>query len=138
MSIFQNNPIIDWMDYMFYRITKFYLKHKEEFEYWRGFITVSGTFALVALSILFVIFGIIGLNLSNKTHKNIILSGYIISFIVFYDRYTDKKRYEELCKRYKNETHYKVKGVAVVATILLSFALFILGLYLEHILVAKG
>ena len=86
MSIFQNNPIIDWMDYMFYRITKFYLKHKEEFEYWRGFIIVSGTFAWVALSILFVIFGIIGLNLSKNTHENIILSGNIISFIVFFRR----------------------------------------------------
>ena len=27
-----------WLDYVFYRITKFYIKHDEDFGDWRGYI----------------------------------------------------------------------------------------------------
>ena len=138
MSIFQNNPIIDWMDYIFYRATKFYLRHKEEFEEWGGYIVASGPLAWWILSITFVLIGVMGFDLSKKAHIIIILVGCCFSLIVLHDRYTDKKVYDKLSIQYKDELHHKVKGVAVVATILLSFALFVMALYLEHILVAKG
>ena len=137
MSIFQNNKITACVDYVFYRVSKFYVGHKEEFELHSGLCFVGSLFAFWALSIVFVILGLIRFDLSIKAHKIIIVSVFLISFGVLHKRYTDRKLYEKLCKEYKNEPHSKIKGAAIIAVYLLTIALYVLSMYIEDCLLIR-
>ena len=95
------------------------------------FFYVSGLFAFWSLSIIVVIIGIVGVNLSSNSQTVLIISVFLISFGVFHKRYTDRKLYEKLCKKYKNESNSRIKGVIVVLVCLMSFCIFILSVMFE-------
>ena len=78
-----------WLDYVFYRVTKFYVKHGEEFGDGAGYIIVSGTVSFLIYGLLLVLIGILGYSLpSIKVHAIVYGVLFILTLIVFRKRYT--------------------------------------------------
>ena len=121
--------MMDCLDYVFYRINKFYIKYD-----WYGtaFIIICAVLGFWSCSFIFILFGLVGLKLSSKTEVMIL---YIVSFLgnlfFFHKRYETESFYKQLCKKYNQETNAKLKGWGVFLFIIISILFYMFGLYVE-------
>ena len=121
-----------WLDYVFYRVTKFYTKHGEEFGDRSGYIIVSGAVSFLIYGVLLVLIGILGYSLpSVKVHAIVDGVFIILTLIVFRKRYTKESLYKKLSKQYEHECNAKLKGWAVFFFLIFSILFYIVCVYIE-------
>ena len=120
------------LDYVFYRITKCYIKHGETFDDWPGYIIVAASVGFWACGVLFLLFGLLGYSLPTaKAHMIVYGVLFLISLILFRKRYISESLYRQLCKKYNQETNAKLKGWGVFLFIIFSILFYLFGLYVE-------
>ena len=121
-----------WLDYVFYRVTKFYVKHGEEFGDGAGYIIVSGTVSFLIYGLLLVLIGILGYSLpSIKVHAIVYGVLFILTLIVFRKRYTGESLFKKISRQYEHECNAKLKGWAVFFFLIFSILFYIICVYIE-------
>ncbi len=112
-----------FFDYCYYRVSKAYrvLDDKDYCIY--GSMVVFGALGLYALSLVSLIFYVL-----NKELTNLLIGVTLISFGIISLFFINKKKYEELEERYRNEKSSKLKGWLVFLFIISSLILYIVSI----------
>lgn len=110
--------------YCFYRISSAYkyLDSKDYHIY--GGVIVSGCQAFNLLSILSIVFYLLGLKQSKLIIVFVIISFCILNLFIL-----DKKKYAELNERWKSESNKMVRGYFVLAYIVISILTYFMMLF---------
>lgn len=125
--------MMDWLDYVFYRISKFYIKHGEDFDGWRGYIYTSAMLSNLVCFIIMILFGVVRFKLSSVTAITFFyLLVFSLNLLLFHKKYTKQSFFKELSKQYDHERKVKLKGWVVLSFFVLSFLLFFFGLYVQE------
>ena len=96
--------MMDCLDYVFYRISKFYIKHGEDFDGWRGYIYTCAMLSNLVCFIIMILFGVVRLKLSSVTAITFFyLLVFSLNLLLFHKRYTKQSIFEQLSKQYNCE-----------------------------------
>lgn len=110
-------------DYCYYRISKFYKSWESKDYCLHGGFVLFFTFAFIFLSILALICYLLHKRIDAYVFTTI---GLVICSISFF--FLNKKKYEELEQRYKDEKYSKLKGWLVLLYIISSAVLFFVSI----------
>lgn len=133
MAIKIINTSREVFDYIYYRITRFYLTRDSSrikfYSTQNGGIIVFGLLAfLFSAVVLCPLSSIVKVDLLGYKlfwwKWNTPFTWIVISFCVFGKYYGSKSRYQALCERYDNEPHSTLKGWGIVALIISIFVIY--------------
>lgn len=111
--------------YIYYRTSKFYENWGESNGHIGGGVVIFMSIGSIILSIIiFVMYCLFGMKINVNIIWAIIFITSILSFFL------NKKKYEELVEKYKDERNSKLKGWLVFLYIIGSVTLFFVSLYL--------
>ena len=123
---------MDCLDYVFYRVSKFYIKHGEDFDGWRGYIYTSAMLSNLVCFIIMTLFGVVRFKLSSAIEITLFyLLIFSLNLLLFHKKYTNQSFFKQLSKQYDHERKAKLKGWVVLSFFVLSFLLFFFGLYVQ-------